>query len=178
MKTVLLIISGSVAAYKSLDVIRRLRERGVRVRCILTSGGARFITPLAVAAIAGEAAYTDLFSLKDEAEMGHIRLVREADVVLVAPASAGRIAQMAHGLADDLAGASLLANDRKLLVAPAMNAQMWAHPATQRNLRQIEADGAEIIPPGEGALACGEMGQGRMAEPEDIVTRVVQCLEA
>lgn len=176
-KNLLLIISGSIAAYKSLDVIRRLSERGVTTRVILTQGGAQFITPLSVAAISGQPAYTDLFSLKDEVEMGHIRLVREADLVLVAPASADIIAKMANGITDDLATAALLASDKPLLVAPAMNAQMWAHKATQRNLKQIQADGAKLIPPGKGTLACGEIGPGRLAEPDDIVAAVLKHLK-
>lgn len=169
MKTVLLIISGSIAAYKSLDLIRKLREGGNHVRCIVTKGGEQFVTPMAVAALSEHPAYTDLWSLKDEAEMGHIRLSREADLVLVAPASADIIAKMAHGIADDLATATLLANNRPLFVAPAMNKEMWAHPATQRNIAQIKADGTTIIEPEKGALACGEIGAGRMAETHAIL---------
>lgn len=170
----LLIVSGSIAAYKVLDVIRLLREKNVRVRTILTHGGAKFVTPLSIAALSGEAVYTDLFSLKDETEMGHIRLVREADAVLVAPASADIIARMAHGMADDLATAALLANDKPLFIAPAMNAQMWAHPATKRNVAQIVADGAVLIGPEEGSLACGEVGAGRLASTEVIVREVLR----
>lgn len=174
--SVLLIISGSIAAYKSLELIRRLREQGVALRCILTKGGAEFITPLAVSSVSGSPTYTDLFSLKDEAEMGHIRLSREADLVVVAPASADLIAKMAHGLADDLATATLLANNKKLLIAPAMNTQMWNHKATQRNLKQLVADGATIISPGAGELACGEVGAGRMAEPAEILAAILAQL--
>ncbi len=170
MKNILLIISGSVAAYKSLDLIRRLRERGSNVRCIVTKGGEQFITPMSVAALSENPAYTDLWSLKDEAEMGHIRLSREADLVIVAPASADLIAKMAHGMADDLATATLLANNKPLFVAPAMNKEMWAHPATQRNIAQIKKDGAKIIAPESGALACGEIGAGRMAEVDAILS--------
>src|SRR5271154_6868535 len=166
-QSILLIISGSIAAYKSLDLIRRLRERDVEVRCILTKGGEQFITPLSVASLSGNPVYEDLFSLKDETEMGHIRLTREADVIVVAPASADLTAKMAHGFADDLATAALLASDKKILVAPAMNVQMWQHPATQRNLKQIMKDGAQLIEPTKGSLACGEIGAGRMAETED-----------
>lgn len=176
MRNILLIISGSVAAYKALDLIRRLREKEMRVRTILTNGGAQFITPLAVSSLSGEPVYNDLFSLKDEVEMGHIRLSREADLVAVAPASADLIAKMAHGLANDLATATLLANNKKLLVAPAMNTQMWNHPATQRNLKQIEADGAILIAPAEGTLACGETGPGRMAEVDVIVEAILREL--
>jgi phosphopantothenoylcysteine decarboxylase/phosphopantothenate--cysteine ligase len=174
MKNLLLIISGSIAAYKSLDVIRRLREQEVTVRCILTPGGAQFVTPLSVAALSGQPVYGDLFSLKDEAEMGHIRLSREADLVLVAPASADLMAKMANGFADDLATATLLASDKPLLVAPAMNARMWAHPATQRNVQRLIDDGAVLIEPGKGAMACGETGAGRMAEPDAIVAAVLE----
>ncbi len=174
--SILLIISGSIAAYKSLDLIRRLRERDCDVRCILTKGGEQFITPLSVASLSGNPAYGELFSLKDEVEMGHIRLTREADLIVVAPASADLIAKMAHGFADDLASATLLANNKRLLVAPAMNTQMWNHPATQRNVAQIEKDGAIIIEPGAGMLACGETGAGRMAEPEAIVKVIVGTL--
>ncbi|MGE3713005.1 MAG: bifunctional phosphopantothenoylcysteine decarboxylase/phosphopantothenate synthase [Alphaproteobacteria bacterium] len=175
-KSVLLIISGSIAAYKSLDLIRRLKERGIELRCILTKGGAEFITPLSVASLSGSAVYGELFSLKDEVEMGHIRLSREADLVVVAPASADLIAKMAHGFAGDLASATLLASKKPLLVAPAMNTQMWQAPATQRNIKQITKDGATIIQPGSGMLACGEEGQGRMAEVDDIVTAVLHAL--
>lgn len=174
--SILLIVSGSIAAYKSLDLIRRLQERDVKVRCILTKGGAEFITPLSVASLCGDEVYSELFSLKDEVEMGHIRLSREADLVVVAPASADLIAKMANGYANDLASATLLANNKKLLVAPAMNMQMWKHPATQRNVAQIEADGAQVIPPGSGMLACGEEGQGRMAEVEDIAAAIMATL--
>ncbi len=170
MKNILLIISGSVAAYKSLDLIRRLRERGCNVRCIVTKGGEQFVTPMSVAALSENPAYTDLWSLKDEAEMGHIRLSREADLVIIAPASADLIAKMAHGMADDLATATLLANNKPLFVAPAMNKEMWAHPATQRNIAQIQNDGAKIITPESGALACGEIGAGRMAEVDAILS--------
>ncbi|MDX1974807.1 MAG: bifunctional phosphopantothenoylcysteine decarboxylase/phosphopantothenate--cysteine ligase CoaBC [Rickettsiales bacterium] len=175
-KSVLLIISGSIAAYKSLELIRRLTEQRIQVRAILTKGGAQFITPLSVASLTGQGVYDELWSLKDETEMGHIRLSREADLVVVAPASADLIAKMANGLADDLATATLLANKKPLLVAPAMNTQMWNHPATQRNLKQIEKDGANIIAPGAGMLACGEVGQGRMAEPDTIAEAIIDQL--
>lgn len=174
---VLLIISGSVAAYKALDLARRLRERECAVTGILTKGGQEFITPLAVSSLTGAPTYTDLFSLKDEVEMGHIRLSREADLIVVAPASADIIAKMANGLTDDLATATLLASDKPVLVAPAMNARMWAHPATRRNLNRIREDGAIIIPPASGELACGEVGQGRMAEVEEIVEAIFRHCE-
>ena len=174
--SVLLIISGSIAAYKSLDLIRRLRERDIDVRCILTKGGEQFITPLSVVSLSGNPCYGDLFSLKDETEMGHIRLSREADLIVVAPASADLIAKMANGFADDLATAVLLAADKKILVAPAMNVQMWRHPATQRNIKQVVKDGAQLIEPSKGSLACGEVGEGRMAEPEDILAAILRAL--
>ena len=139
-KRILLIISGGIAAYKSLELIRRLAERGATVRCVLTAGGSRFVTPLSVAALSGETVYEDLFSLTDESDMGHIRLSREADLVVVAPASADLMAKMAAGLADDLASTVLLATDKPVLLAPAMNTQMWAHPATGRNRARLEAD--------------------------------------
>ena len=174
--SILLIISGSIAAYKSLDLIRRLREQQITVRCIITKGGEQFVAPLSVAALSENQAYTDLFSLKDEVEMGHIRLSREADLVVVAPASADLIAKMANGLADDLASATLLASNKTVLVAPAMNTQMWNHPATQRNIKQIQSDGAIIIDPAEGMLACGETGAGRMADVDAIAKIIFKQL--
>jgi phosphopantothenoylcysteine decarboxylase/phosphopantothenate--cysteine ligase len=174
--SLLLIISGSIAAYKSLDVIRRLREQGVDVTCILTRGGAEFVTPLSVASLSGNPVYSELFSLKDETEMGHIRLARENDVIAVIPASADFIAKMAAGRADDLACATLLASDKPVVIAPAMNTKMWEHPATQRNLTQLRADGVHIIEPDAGELACGEIGQGRLAGMEHIVTAVMRQL--
>lgn len=170
---ILLIITGSIAAYKSLDLIRRLRERGATVRCVLTRAAEQFVTPLSVAALSEQQVYGSLFDLKDEVEMGHIRLSREADVILVAPASADIIAKMAHGFADDLATSILLAADKPPLVVPAMNARMWEHPATQRNLKQIQQDGATVIEPEDGMLACGETGSGRMASVDRIVERVI-----
>ncbi len=171
-RRVLLIIGGGIAAYKSLDLIRRLRERGARVRAILTGAGAEFITPLSVASLTGEKAYTDLFSLTDEAEMGHIRLSREADLVLVCPATADLMASMAHGIARDLATTALLATDKPVMIAPSMNVQMWMHPATRRNLLTLEGDGILRVGPGSGDLACGEVGDGRLAEVMDIVAAV------
>ncbi len=164
-QSVLLIISGSIAAYKSLELIRRLRERGDHVQGVLTRGGAQFITPLAVSSLTGSPTYTDLFSLKDEVEMGHIRLVRDADVVLVAPASADIIAKMAAGLADDLATTALLAADIPIIIAPAMNVKMWEHAATQANIATLKARGVQVIEGVAGDMACGEVGSGRMAEP-------------
>ena len=173
-KRILLIIAGGIAAYKSLDLIRRLKERGAAVRCVLTRGGAQFVTPLSVAALSEEKVYQDVFSLTDEAEMGHIRLSREADLLLVAPATADIMARMAAGMADDLATTVLLATDKPVMMAPAMNVEMWNHVATQRNVRQLEADGVLRVGPGAGDLACGEVGSGRMAEPLEIVAAVEQ----
>lgn len=175
-RRLLLIITGSIAAYKALDLIRRARDAGWQVTPVLTKGAQSFITPLAAAALAESPAYTDLFSLKDETEMGHIRLAREADVVLVAPASADILAKMANGLADDLATAVLLATRAPVFVAPAMNVAMWQHPATQRNLARLKADGVQVIEPAAGRMACGEVGQGRLAEVEEILT-VLQSSE-
>src|SRR6185312_1795396 len=148
-KRILLVISGGIAAYKALELIRRLKDRGVAVRAILTRGGAEFITPLSVAALSGEKVFTDLFSLTDESEMGHIRLSREADLVVVAPASADILAKMAQGLADDLATTALLASDKAPLIAPAMNVRMWHHAATQANLALLESRGVRRVGPGE-----------------------------
>jgi phosphopantothenoylcysteine decarboxylase/phosphopantothenate--cysteine ligase len=171
-RRVLLIIAGGIAAYKSLELIRRLREQGVRMRCVLTRAAAEFVTPLAVASLAGEKVFSDLFSLTDEAEMGHIRLSREADLVVVAPATADLIAKMAAGLADDLASTALLATDKPVLIAPAMNPQMWQHPATRRNLAQLAGDGIHRVGPAAGDMACGETGVGRMAEPAEILAAI------
>lgn len=171
-KRILLIIGGGVAAYKSLDLARRLMERGASVRGVLTPAGQQFITPMSVASLTGDECYTDLFSLKDEAEMGHIRLSREADLVVVAPATADLMAKMANGLANDLASTILLATDKQVLVAPAMNAEMWAHKATQRNIETLKRDGILMVGPGDGMLACGEVGPGRLAEVPDMVAAV------
>jgi phosphopantothenoylcysteine decarboxylase / phosphopantothenate---cysteine ligase len=177
-RRILLIISGGIAAYKSLELIRRLRERGARVRCIMTAAAQRFVTPLSLASLSEDKVYTDLWSLTDESEMGHIRLSREADLVVVAPASADLIARMAAGLADDLATTALLASDKPVLIAPAMNLMMWAHPATQANLAGLEGRGVVRVGPGSGDLACGEVGAGRMAEPDDIVAAIERALAA
>ncbi|MEM7569483.1 MAG: bifunctional phosphopantothenoylcysteine decarboxylase/phosphopantothenate--cysteine ligase CoaBC [Pseudomonadota bacterium] len=169
-KSILLVIGGGIAAYKALELIRRLREKGARVRCVLTQGGAEFITPLSVAALSEEQVFTSLFDLKDETEMGHIRLSREADVVLVVPATADLMAKAAAGLAGDLATTVLLATDKPALMAPSMNTRMWEHAATQRNLAQLRSDGVQFIMPAEGALACGEVGTGRLADVPDIIS--------
>lgn len=171
-RRILLIIGGGIAAYKSLELIRRLNDRDISVRAILTAAGAQFITPLSVASLTGGKTYTELFSLTDEAEMGHIRLSREADLILVAPATADLLASMANGNARDLATTTLLATDKPVMVAPAMNVQMWANAATQRNVRTLASDRVLRIGPNQGDLACGEEGYGRMAEVSEIVTAV------
>ena len=171
-KRVLLIIGGGIAAYKALDLIRRLRERGADVTPVLTRAGAEFVTPLAVSALAGARVFADLFDLTDEAEMGHIQLSRSADLVVVAPATADLMAKMSAGLAGDLATTLLLATDTPVLLAPAMNVRMWQHPATQRNLAMLRGDGIAIVGPNDGTMACGEFGPGRMAEPLEIVAAI------
>lgn len=177
-KRILLIISGGIAAYKSLELIRRLRERGASVRPIMTRAAQEFITPLAVGALSASHVYTDLFSREDEQDVGHIRLARDCDLIVVAPVTADLMAKMAHGLADDLASAVLLAADRPVLIAPAMNPKMWAHPATLRNVAQLKADGIQFIGPMAGEMAeSGEKGLGRMAEPLEIVAKVEACLD-
>jgi phosphopantothenoylcysteine decarboxylase/phosphopantothenate--cysteine ligase len=171
-KRILLIIGGGISAYKSLDLIRKLREREATVTPILTSSATEFVTPLSVAALSGCKVYGDLFDLTNEAEMGHIQLSRSADLVVVAPATADLMAKMAHGLANDLASTLLLATDTPVLVAPAMNVQMWDHAATQRNTATLADDGVAFVGPNEGHMACGEFGPGRMAEPLEIVAAV------
>jgi phosphopantothenoylcysteine decarboxylase/phosphopantothenate--cysteine ligase len=171
-KRILLIIGGGIAAYKSLELIRRLTEREVAVKVILTRAGAQFVTPLAVASLSRSKVHDDLFSLTDEAEMGHIELSRSADLLVVAPATADLMAKMAAGQANDLATTALLATDKPVLIAPAMNVRMWNHPATQRNLARLRSDGVLVCGPDEGPMACGEYGPGRMSEVADIVAAV------
>ena len=171
-KRVLLIVGGGIAAYKSLELIRRLRERDGAVRCVLTAAGGEFVTPLSLAALAEDKVYRELFDLTDEAEMGHIQLSRNADLAVVAPATADLIAKMATGRADDLASTVLLATDKPVLVAPAMNVRMWHHPAVQRNLATLRQDGVAVVGPNEGPMACGEFGLGRMAEPDQILAAI------
>jgi phosphopantothenoylcysteine decarboxylase / phosphopantothenate---cysteine ligase len=171
-QSVLLIIGGGVAAYKSLELIRLLRGAGVGVRTVLTRAGAEFVTPLSLASLSGEKVHDDLFSLTDETEMGHIELSRQADLIVIAPATADLLAKAAHGLANDLASTLLLAADKPALAAPAMNWRMWEHPATRRNCAQLSADGMMFIGPNQGAMACGEWGFGRMAEPEEIFAAI------
>jgi phosphopantothenoylcysteine decarboxylase/phosphopantothenate--cysteine ligase len=175
-KRVLLIVGGGVAAYKALELTRLLRKAGVAVRPILTRAGAEFVTPLSLSALAEDKVYADLFSLTDEAEMGHIELSRSADLVVVAPATADLMAKAANGLANDLASTTLLATDKPVLMAPAMNVRMWLHAATVRNFEQLKADGVHFVGPDEGAMACGEYGPGRMAEPAAIFEAVMGLL--
>ena len=176
-KRVLLIVGGGVAAYKALELTRLLRKAGVGVRPILTHAGAQFVTPLSLAALAEDKVYSELFSLTDEAEMGHIQLSRSADLVVVAPATADLMAKAAHGLAVDLASTTLLATDKPVLMAPAMNVRMWEHAATKRNLATLKADGVAFVGPDDGAMACGEYGPGRMAEPAAIFDAIVGMLD-
>ena len=175
-RRILLIIAGGIAAYKSLDLIRRLRERGAGVRVIMTAAAQRFVTPLAAASLAGERVYTDLFSLTDESEMGHLRLAQDADLLVVAPATADLMAKMVAGLADDLAATALVATDKPILMAPAMNSRMWANAATQANLARLAERGVARIGPNPGPLAEGETGMGRMAEPLEIVAAIEQLI--
>jgi len=175
-KRILLIVGGGIAAYKALELVRRLNESGASTRVVLTKGGAEFVTPLSFSVLSGEQCFTDLFDLKDEAEIGHIRLSREADLVVVAPATADLLAKMATGLATDLASTVLLATDKRVLVAPAMNVRMWQHPATRRNIATLRADGIHFVGPDEGEMACGEYGPGRMAEPGAVVNAIERLL--
>lgn len=177
MTSVTLIVTGSIAAIKAPELVRQLREKQIETHCILTKSGMEFVSVQELEKVSGNKVSTDLFSPKEKEEMWHIRFSRETDLVVVAPASADIIAKMANGIADDMASATLLANNKKLLVAPAMNTQMWIHPATKRNVAQIVADGAIIIEPGVGMLACGEVGAGRMAEPEEIVKKIISVVK-
>ncbi len=171
-KRILLVITGGIAAYKSLELIRALRKLDVSVRCILTKGGEQFVTPMSVAALTGEKVFQNVFSLTDESEMGHIELSRSADLVVVAPATANILAQMAHGMAADLATTCLLATDKPVMVAPAMNVRMWEHDATQANIATLKSRGIMMVGPTEGAMACNEFGMGRLAEPFDILAAI------
>jgi phosphopantothenoylcysteine decarboxylase/phosphopantothenate--cysteine ligase len=175
-KRILLIVGGGIAAYKALELTRLLRKADVAVSPVLTAAGAQFVTALSLSALAETQTRTDIFSLDDEAEMGHIELSRSADLVVVAPATADLMAKAAHGLADDLASTALLATDKPVIMAPAMNVRMWLHPATHRNLNALQADGVRIIGPDEGPMACGEFGPGRMAEPEAIFQAIMSAL--
>jgi phosphopantothenoylcysteine decarboxylase/phosphopantothenate--cysteine ligase len=177
-KRILLIIGGGIAAYKSLELIRRLTERGALVRVVMTAAAQHFVSKLSAASLSGETVYDDLFSLTDEAEMGHIELSRDADLLVVAPATADLLGKMAHGLANDLAATILLATDKKILVAPAMNVRMWLNPATRRNVALLQQDGIGFVGPDAGDMACGEFGPGRMAEPAAIVAAVETALQS
>ena len=176
-RSVLLIVCGGIAAYKALDLIRRLGEQGIRVRTVLTEAGARFVTPMALQALSGERVFTDLFSLTDESEMGHIALSRASDLIVVCPATANMLARMATGQADDLATTVLLATDTPVLVAPAMNVRMWEHPATQANVATLRARGVEFVGPDTGRMACNETGPGRLAEPDAILAAIMHRLD-
>jgi phosphopantothenoylcysteine decarboxylase / phosphopantothenate---cysteine ligase len=173
---VLLIVGGGIAAYKALDLCRLMRREGLEVRAIMTKSAGQFVTPLSLGSVTGDKVYGELFSLTDEAEMGHIELSRDADLVAVVPATANLLAKMAQGLADDLATTALLATDKKVLVAPAMNLRMWAHPATVRNVAQLTADGVTFVGPNTGSMACGEFGVGRLAEPPEILAAIKALL--
>ncbi len=171
-KSILLIISGGIAAYKSLELIRLIKKSGGHVRCILTKGGEQFVTPLSVSALSEEQVYTNIWNLKDETEMGHIRLSREADLIIVAPASADILAKITHGQADDLATTTLLAADKPVMIAPAMNQQMWNNPATKDNIKTLKSRGLNILEPATGEMACGETGQGRMIEAIEVMEAI------
>jgi len=173
---VLLIVGGGIAAYKACELVRLFRRRGIAVRCVLTEGARHFVTPMTLAALSSDKVYHDLWDLKDEAEMGHIQLSREADLIVVAPATADLMARMAGGLADDLATTLLLATDKPVLAAPAMNVRMWLHPATRRNVERLRADGVTVMVPDEGDMACGEWGPGRLPEPEAIAAAAERML--
>jgi phosphopantothenoylcysteine decarboxylase/phosphopantothenate--cysteine ligase len=175
-KRILLIVGGGIAAYKACELVRLIRKAGGTVRCVLTAGGAQFITPMTLAALSEQPVHTSLWDLKDEAEMGHIQLSREADLIVVCPATADLLARMAAGIADDLATTLLLATDKAVLAAPAMNVRMWQHEATQRNVARLRADGVAIIEPDEGEMACGEYGPGRLPDPEAILAAIEAAL--
>ncbi len=177
-KRILLIVAGGIAAFKSLELIRRLRERGAAVRCVITDAGARFVTPLSLQALSEDRVYSDMFSLTDESEMGHIQLSRDADLLVVAPATANILARMAAGMADDLAATVLLATDKPVLAAPAMNVRMWTHAATVSNVETLKKRGVTFVGPNDGAMACNEHGPGRMSEPEEIVAAIEALLTA
>lgn len=176
MKRILLIVGGGIAAYKACELIRLVRKSGISVRCVLTAGGAHFITPMTLAALSEQPVYTSLWDLKDETEMGHIQLSRDADLVVICPATADLLAKMAAGIADDLATTLLLATDKPVLAAPAMNVRMWQHPATKRNVAQLRSDGIAILEPDEGPMACGEFGPGRLPEPDAILAAIKAAL--
>jgi len=175
-KRILLIVGGGIAAYKACELIRLIRQSDMTVRCVLTEGGAQFVTPMTLAALSGQPVHSSLWDLKDEAEIGHIQLSRQADLVVVAPATADLLARMAAGSADDLATTLLLATDKPVLAAPAMNVRMWEHAATRRNVARLRADGVTILDPDEGEMACGEFGPGRLPEPAAIFAAIEAML--
>jgi len=175
-KRILLVVGGGIAAYKACELIRLIRKAGGSVRCVLTAGGAQFVTPMTLAALSEQPVHTSLWDLKDEVEMGHIQLSREADLVVVCPATADLMAKMAAGIADDLATTLLLATDKPVLAAPAMNVRMWRHDATIRNVARLRADGVTVVEPDEGEMACGEYGPGRLPEPERILAAIAARL--
>jgi len=175
---ILLIVGGGIAAYKACELIRLCRKAGIEVRCVLTEGGAHFITPMTLAALSENQVFTTLWDLKDEAEMGHIQLSREADLIVIAPATADLLAKMAAGICDDLATTLLLATDKPVLAAPAMNVRMWQHAATRRNIATLRGDGVTVLEPDEGPMACGEFGPGRLPEPEAILAAIRHQLSA
>jgi phosphopantothenoylcysteine decarboxylase/phosphopantothenate--cysteine ligase len=175
-KRILLIVSGGIAAYKSLELVRLLRKSGLAVRAVLTESATQFVTPLSLGVLTEDHVYGDMFDLKEEREIGHIQLSRQADLVVVAPATANILAKMANGIADDLATTLLLATDKPVLAVPAMNVRMWHHPATRRNIAQLRADGMQIMEPDSGAMACGEYGKGRLPEPEAIAAQITRLL--
>ena len=177
MARVLLIVGGGIAAYKSLELVRLLKKGGNQVTPVLTKGGEHFVTAMSLGTLAESSVYTSLWELKDEVEIGHIQLSRAADFILVCPATADLLAKMAAGIADDLATTVLLATDKPVVVAPAMNVRMWQHAATQRNVAQLKADGVRVIDPAEGEMACGEFGPGRLPEPEQIVQALGDLLK-
>ncbi len=176
-KRILLIVSGGIAAYKSLELVRLLKRQGIAVRAVMTQSAAEFVTPLSLGVMTEDHVYGDMFDLKEEREIGHIQLSRQADLIVVCPATANILAKMAAGICDDLATTILLATDKPVLAVPAMNVRMWNHPATQRNLAQLRADGVTIMNPDEGAMACGEFGPGRLPEPSEIAARICAMLE-
>ncbi len=175
-RKILLIVGGGIAAYKACELIRLCRKAGIKVTCVLTAGGAHFITPMTLAALSEHQVFTSLWDLKDEAEMGHIQLSRAADLVVVAPATADLLAKMAAGIADDLATTLLLATDKPVLAAPAMNVRMWQHAATRRNVATLRGDGVTVLEPDDGAMACGEFGPGRLPEPAAILAAIEAAL--
>lgn len=176
VQRVLLIVSGGIAAYKTPEIVRRLSDHGIRTRCILTRAGAEFVTPLTLGAVSNDTVYQDLFSLTDEATMGHIELSREADLVVVAPATANILAKMVQGIGDDLATTALLATNKPVMVVPAMNVRMWEHEATQANMAELRKRGVHVIGPDVGAMACNEEGEGRMADPDAIAAQIAGYL--